>query len=73
MTAQDFAYWLRGYAEITNNKLPNEVEWKIICDHLNLVFQKVTPDYYPTESLPIPISPIGIIHNNKIPDDKIYC
>lgn len=42
MTAQDFAYWLRGYTEIEGNKMPTEIQWKMICDHLELVFKKET-------------------------------
>jgi hypothetical protein len=43
MTPEQFTYWLQGYSEIANS-LPNETEWKIIQDHLKLVFDKQTPD-----------------------------
>lgn len=44
MTAQEFAYWLQGYAEL-NGKAPDEEQWGVIRDHLGLVFQKVTPPF----------------------------
>lgn len=42
MTPQEFTYWLQGYAEIAG-EAPSEEQWKVIKDHLQLVFQKVTP------------------------------
>lgn len=44
MTSEQFAYWLQGFAEI-HNGVPTEQEWKVIQDHLALVFKKVTPQY----------------------------
>jgi len=46
MTPDQFAYWLQGYAEI-NGAPPTAEQWQVICDHLALVFQKVTPDRGP--------------------------
>lgn len=43
MTPEQFAYWLQGYAEISG-KQPTESEWQVIKDHLQTVFNKVTPD-----------------------------
>jgi hypothetical protein len=43
MNAQDFAYWLHGFTELTQGQTPNPAQWKSICEHLNLVFNKVTP------------------------------
>jgi hypothetical protein len=44
MDSKDFTYWLKGFFEISDsNKLtPKQVQ--IIKDHLDLVFNKVTPD-----------------------------
>lgn len=39
-----FAYWLKGYCEITNRRMPSSGEWVIINDHLDAVFTKVTPE-----------------------------
>lgn len=43
MTAEQFAYWLQGFAEI-RGEAPTRDEWKIIQDHLQTVFIKITPD-----------------------------
>ena len=43
MTAEQFAYWLQGRMELLPNQLPSEAEWKMIREHLNTVFYKVTP------------------------------
>lgn len=55
MNERDFCYWLKGYFELSENS-----EWasaeltskqqKIIKDHLDLVFKKVTPNYGTTLS-----------------------
>jgi hypothetical protein len=42
MTAEQFAYWLQGFSEV-NGAPPTADQWKVIQDHLKLVFQKVTP------------------------------
>jgi hypothetical protein len=45
MSPEQFTYWLKGYFEISENRenhlSPNQVQ--IIRDHLDLVFNKVTP------------------------------
>lgn len=43
MTAEQFAYWLQGFAELTEGTQPTPEQWKSINDHLNTVFVKVTP------------------------------
>jgi hypothetical protein len=45
MNEKEFCYWLKGYFEISNSKKLNEEQVKILKDHLELVFTKVTPDY----------------------------
>lgn len=45
MTPENFAYWLQGYVELTDGKLPDKKTWKHIIDHLNLLFKKETPLY----------------------------
>lgn len=44
MTTEQFTYWLQGFFEISDAKELKAKEVKIIKDHLNLVFNKVTPD-----------------------------
>lgn len=62
MTPEQFAYWLQGFAEISQ-KPPTEAEWTIIKDHLATVFNKVTPNRQPyplgpaSPSIPNPIGP----------------
>lgn len=53
MEAQQFCYWLQGFAELNNGVPPNEMQWKAIRDHLALVFEKKTPPY----NVPLPRSP----------------
>jgi hypothetical protein len=43
MDAIQFAYWLQGFAEI-HGGAPTPAQWEVIKDHLNLVFNKVTPN-----------------------------
>jgi len=44
MTAEQFAYWLQGFSEMSDSPDLNEKQWRIVQDHLQLVFNKVTPD-----------------------------
>lgn len=43
MTSEQFTYWLQGFFEISNQHTLDENQVKIIRDHLDLVFTKVTP------------------------------
>lgn len=47
MTAEQFAYWLQGYAELTGDQPPSAEQWASIREHLQLVFKKVTPPVLP--------------------------
>ena len=51
MDAQQFAYWLQGFAEL-NQTAPNDEQWRAIRDHLALVFHKVTQHRLYGEVLP---------------------
>jgi len=68
MTPEQFTYWLQGFAEITNSA-PTEHEWKIIRDHLTLVFEKKTPNYdftVPPAKMPVYLKyPEFDEHGNK--------
>lgn len=59
-----FAYWLRGYTEITNGAQPDATQWQIIQDHLNEVFTKVTPDRHTTSPS---VDELMSITGNRIP------
>ena len=43
MNADNFCYWLQGYLELTDSKDLDANQVDIIKDHLELVFNKVTP------------------------------
>jgi len=54
MTPEQFCYWLQGFAETRHPRCtPDEKQWSIIRDHLNEVFNKVTPaaDQWPEDIL----------------------
>lgn len=42
MTSEQFTYWLQGFVELNNGKVPTEEQWKSINEHLQLTFLKVT-------------------------------
>lgn len=42
MTAEQFAYWMQGFAEL-NTEPPTAEQWQSIREHLATVFVKVTP------------------------------
>jgi hypothetical protein len=44
MDEKQFIVWLHGYLEISGAKTLGEKELKVIKDHLNEFFVKVTPD-----------------------------
>ena len=44
MTAEQFVYWLQGYMEIANPSSLGVGETRIVKDHLDLVFNKKTPE-----------------------------
>lgn len=46
MTPEQFCYWLRGHIELDkyNEEPPCASQWKMIKEHLDLVFKKVTPE-----------------------------
>lgn len=46
MTPENFCYWLQGFVETVNPTSIDEQQTKVIKDHLQLVFNKVTPKYW---------------------------
>ncbi len=44
MSPESFTWWLHGWSEINGGAAPTAAQWQIINDHLNLVFNKVTPN-----------------------------
>lgn len=56
MNSEQFSYWLQGYAEICGTE-PTAEQWQIIKDHLQLVFQKVTPHRIIPNTVGVPVWP----------------
>lgn len=48
MTPENFCYWMKGFVELSEYKSenvpPSIDQWRSILDHLELVFDKVTPE-----------------------------
>lgn len=65
MTPEQFVYWLQGFAEV-NQAAPNDAQWTIIKDHLQLVFKKETPNRItsPGPSISQPAMPINPMNPN---------
>lgn len=63
MTPENFVYWLQGFSEI-EGETPTDEQWKIIQNHLALVFKKEMPSWTslskksPTKDLINPIGPV---------------
>lgn len=50
MTPENFAYWLKGAIELGNFSTFDVHQVQVIQDHLELVFNKVTPQYHITQT-----------------------
>ncbi len=44
MQPQDFCYWLQGFLEMSDAKTLDVKQLQVLRDHLNLVFNKQTPN-----------------------------
>lgn len=73
MTPEQFAYWLKGFVEIQNPETLDKDQLQIIKDHLELVFDKVTPVRLPPKATPptypsptLPTYPIDPMSNPGI-------
>lgn len=44
MTAEQFTYWLQGFMELTSMNHLSTTQFQIVKDHLDLVFEKQTPN-----------------------------
>lgn len=66
MDSLHFAYWLKGFTEITNGAQPDALQWAIIKDHLELVFNKVTPDRFGPRPEPTYCSPVKLTGNMPV-------
>jgi len=77
MTAERFTYWLKGFFELSDAKTLDEKQVKIVKDHLDLVYNKVTPDRS-QEIQNINEVPPTFFHpqcntTGSFPDDTLFC
>lgn len=47
MNNDQFTYWLQGFVEMNGDKEPTKEQWKMIKNHLQLCFKKLTPPLMP--------------------------
>ncbi|WP_295487828.1 hypothetical protein [uncultured Pseudomonas sp.] len=58
MTPENFCYWLQGFTELQPGmEQPTPAQWKAITEHLQHVFQKVTPKVDPLRPAPGTVMP----------------
>ena len=70
MEATDFCYWLQGFFELSEDKKLTPKQVEIIKDHLQLVFNKVTPDRSSSASMPSNSTSSGPICNISTKDEN---
>lgn len=69
MNAEQFAYWLQGFTELTEDMpAPSPAQWQAIKDHLALVFVKVTPPFPLRVTGPNPMQPLLRPMEDRIAD-----
>lgn len=68
MTPKEFCYWLQGYFELNTEGWSGltENQVKVVKNHLDLVFNKVTPDEGDGQNILNEIL-------EKSPNGKVYC
>lgn len=72
MSPENFCYWLQGYSELCGEN-PSPEQWKMIQDHLTLVFKNVTkPELVDLRQLSEAIAKGGVRVRLK-PDETRYC
>ena len=52
MNHDQFTYWLQGFVEMNGGKDPTKEQWRMIKDHLQTCFVKVTPTYPQSPTIP---------------------
>lgn len=57
MDEKAFCYWLKGFVELGNSEEISPIQWEVIKDHLNLVFNKQTPYRVPSVVGPTLVPP----------------
>lgn len=69
MTPEQFVYWLQGFLETSNPISINATQTRQIKDHLNLVFEKVTPTTVVETTPPLNIIQPKPYNYNSGPDN----
>ena len=70
MTSEQFTYWLKGFFQLSDVTDLNQKQVQIIKDHLNLVYDIVTPNI---EIQNINEVPPLLFHTPVFTDDTIRC
>jgi len=79
MTPEQFCYWLQGFCEMTKTKEMDEDQFKMLKEHLALVFNKVTPSLMPnitcsaTTITPSEQITVNDIDFTKVATEAKYC
>ena len=73
MTPEQFCYWLQGFSELSGEGgAPSLEQWRMVQEHLALVFNKKTNGPVPWTNEPWPI-PDGRPLNPLLPDLRPVC
>ena len=73
MTAEQFTYWLQGFAEL-NEQPPSPEQWASIREHLALVFSKQTPTFRAGKLPPGILGPLdGASAVPSVPPARAIC
>lgn len=72
MNHDQFTYWLQGFVEMNNGNMPNQWQWRMIKDHLQTCFVKVTPTY-PSAPLTSPYKTLDFPTDPLFPPYKVTC
>jgi hypothetical protein len=74
MTAENFAYWLQGFFEVSQADELTKEQVQEIKNHLKLVFNKVTPNVYDVGYVYAPnLNGVMIEDNSPHPTGVTYC
>lgn len=76
MTAEQFAYWLQGFAEL-HPEPPTAAQWQSIREHVGSVFGKETPPLGGERTYPqtLPLEKIRRVLRHQPPAarDRLIC
>lgn len=65
MDPLSFCQWLQGFAELSGTGVPTSEQWRMIKEHLQTVFVKVTPPL-------VPITPLNPLDTLPTPDQPNF-